>query len=166
MPSDFSEYRLFVLIGVTGCGKSSLGGAVLERLKVPLLNANDFHPAKNIIKKSQGTPIEDEDRKPSIEIWRKALKIKAIGSRRFPGTRSGRVRQRGGPVILLVNAGGRQDKGPMPASLPLVTDDHRPSLFTISLICYNITLQYRAYHTLSPPDMRITKKQNTTLCSG
>ena len=61
MPSFFSKYRFFVLIGVTGCGKSSLGGAVLERLEVPFLNADDFRPAKHIKKKFQGTPLEDED---------------------------------------------------------------------------------------------------------
>ena len=33
---------------VTGCGKSSLNAAFSERLNIPFLNSDDFHPAENI----------------------------------------------------------------------------------------------------------------------
>ena len=35
-------------MGVTGCGRSSLDAAFSERLNIPFLDADDFHPAGNI----------------------------------------------------------------------------------------------------------------------
>ena len=51
-----------VVMGVAGCGKSVVGTQVAERLGVPLVEGDDFHPPRNIAKMREGTPLTDEDR--------------------------------------------------------------------------------------------------------
>ena len=53
-----------VVMGVTGCGKTTAGAALAQRLRVPFADADDFHPPANISKMSAGTPLTDEDREP------------------------------------------------------------------------------------------------------
>jgi gluconokinase len=54
-----------VVMGVAGCGKSSLGQRCAEALGIPLLEGDDFHSAININKMRSGTPLDDTDR----ETW-------------------------------------------------------------------------------------------------
>ena len=54
-----------VIMGVSGCGKSSLGVAVAQALNCPLIEGDDFHSAANIAKMKSGTPLTDADR----ETW-------------------------------------------------------------------------------------------------
>ena len=49
-------------MGVSGCGKSTVGAAIAQRLQVAFADADDFHPPENIAKMSAGTPLTDEDR--------------------------------------------------------------------------------------------------------
>lgn len=49
-------------MGVSGCGKSSLGAALAEALGLPLIEGDDFHPPANVGKMSAGVPLTDADR--------------------------------------------------------------------------------------------------------
>lgn len=51
-----------VIMGVAGCGKSSLGAALAQRLGVELIEGDDHHSAANREKMQQGTPLTDSDR--------------------------------------------------------------------------------------------------------
>lgn len=51
-------------MGVSGCGKTTLGEALSQSLEIPFLDADDFHPAENISKMSQGNALTDSDRMP------------------------------------------------------------------------------------------------------
>ncbi|BCY06834.1 gluconokinase [Actinoplanes sp. L3-i22] len=53
-----------VVMGVAGCGKSTIGRALAERLGVPYAEADDFHPPANVAKMHSGVPLTDEDRAP------------------------------------------------------------------------------------------------------
>ena len=53
-----------VVMGVSGSGKSTVGAAFAQRLRVPFADADDFHPAANIAKMSAGQPLDDDDRYP------------------------------------------------------------------------------------------------------
>jgi gluconokinase len=55
---------LIVVMGVSGCGKSTVGAALADRLRVPFQDADDLHPAANIDKMARGIPLTDEDRAP------------------------------------------------------------------------------------------------------
>ena len=54
----------FVVMGVSGCGKSSVGAAVAERLGMHYTDGDELHPPKNIAKMSSGMPLTDADRAP------------------------------------------------------------------------------------------------------
>jgi len=58
---------LVVVMGVSGSGKSTVGAALAQRLRVPFGDADDFHPPANIAKMSAGVPLDDDDRIPWLE---------------------------------------------------------------------------------------------------
>jgi gluconokinase len=55
---------LVVVMGVSGCGKSTIGAALAERLGVHFIDGDDLHPAANVAKMAAGIPLEDTDRWP------------------------------------------------------------------------------------------------------
>lgn len=59
--------RLFVLMGVSGCGKTSIGKALHERLGAEFIDADDHHPASNTSKMKSGRSLSDEDRWPWLD---------------------------------------------------------------------------------------------------
>ena len=63
---------LVVVMGVSGSGKTTIGAALAQRLRVPFADADDFHPRANIDKMSAGIPLTDDDRGPwlaTIAAW-------------------------------------------------------------------------------------------------
>jgi len=58
---------IVVVMGVTGCGKSTVGAALGEHLGWPFLDADDFHPDENVAKMASGTPLTDDDRWPWLD---------------------------------------------------------------------------------------------------
>ncbi|MDF2825224.1 MAG: gluconate kinase, family [Mycobacterium sp.] len=62
-----------VVMGVSGSGKSTVGAALAQRLRVPFADADDFHPPANVQKMSDGHPLDDEDRYPWLEAIGKWL---------------------------------------------------------------------------------------------
>lgn len=54
-------------MGVSGSGKSTVGAAIAQRLRVPFADADDFHPPENIAKMTSGQPLDDDDRQPWLE---------------------------------------------------------------------------------------------------
>ena len=53
-----------VLMGVTGCGKTTVGRLLEDRLGWPFLDGDDFHPEANVARMGAGIPLRDEDRWP------------------------------------------------------------------------------------------------------
>jgi gluconokinase len=56
-----------VVMGVSGSGKSTVGAALAQRLRVPFADADDFHPQANIAKMTAGEALNDDDRYPWLE---------------------------------------------------------------------------------------------------
>jgi carbohydrate kinase (thermoresistant glucokinase family) len=65
---------IIVVMGVSGCGKSTIGKRLAERLSLPFIEADDFHSKENIAKMSQGIPLTDEDRYPWLQSLSQELK--------------------------------------------------------------------------------------------
>lgn len=59
--------RFYIIMGVSGCGKSEVGKALAQRLGWDFFDADDFHPASNIEKMANGIPLTDEDRLPWLD---------------------------------------------------------------------------------------------------
>ena len=52
-----------IIMGVSGCGKSTVGEQLAPRLGLPFYDGDAFHSAANIAKMSHGTPLTDDDRR-------------------------------------------------------------------------------------------------------
>ena len=51
-----------VVMGVSGCGKSTVAGLIAQQLGLALIEGDSFHPARNILKMQSGAALTDEDR--------------------------------------------------------------------------------------------------------
>jgi carbohydrate kinase (thermoresistant glucokinase family) len=56
-----------VVMGVAGCGKTTIGHLLAVCLRVPYAEADSFHPAGNVSKMAEGTALTDQDRGPWLE---------------------------------------------------------------------------------------------------
>ena len=64
--------QVILLMGVAGCGKSTIGQRLAKRLGWRFRDADSFHPQANIDKMTAGTPLTDDDRWPwldAIAAW-------------------------------------------------------------------------------------------------
>jgi gluconokinase len=61
--------RFLIVMGVSACGKTSVGQALASRLGWDFYDADDFHPPENIAKMTAGIALDDDDRAP----WLAAL---------------------------------------------------------------------------------------------
>ena len=55
---------VFIIMGVCGSGKSTIGTNLAKNLSCSFLDADDFHPQSNLNKMVKGVPLNDDDRKP------------------------------------------------------------------------------------------------------
>ena len=56
-----------VIMGVSGCGKSSVGEGLAARLGLPYRDGDDLHPPANVEKMRAGIPLTDADRWPWLD---------------------------------------------------------------------------------------------------
>jgi gluconokinase len=56
-----------IVMGVSGCGKSTIGALLAAHLRWEFEDADWFHPASNIDKMNSGIPLTDEDRWPWLD---------------------------------------------------------------------------------------------------
>ncbi|WP_346432614.1 gluconokinase [Pseudohoeflea coraliihabitans] len=62
----------YIVMGVSGCGKTSVGKVLASRLSLPFLDGDTLHSFENIKKMRSAIPLNDADREP----W-----LRAIGER-------------------------------------------------------------------------------------
>jgi gluconokinase len=79
MPSG--DPRLYVVMGVAGSGKSTVGAAFANALGVPFVEGDEYHPVANVERMALGIPLTDDDRLP----WLRAL-AKRISEAKGAGT--------------------------------------------------------------------------------
>ena len=65
--------KTYVVMGVTGCGKSTIGKLLASQLNIPFYDGDDFHPEANIKKMSNGSPLNDDDRMPWLQKLNKEI---------------------------------------------------------------------------------------------
>jgi len=58
---------VLILMGPMGCGKTTLGKMLAEKLGWSFYDGDDFHPKKNVEKMRAGIALTDEDRKLWLE---------------------------------------------------------------------------------------------------
>ncbi|MCL7052302.1 hypothetical protein MKW94_016871 [Papaver nudicaule] len=67
---------VFVIMGVSGSGKTTVGELLAKTMEFSFLDADDFHPPANKEKMSKGIPLNEEDRIPWLETLRDTLRTK------------------------------------------------------------------------------------------
>jgi gluconokinase len=65
-----------VVMGVSGCGKSTVGRLLAQALAVPYVEGDDLHPARNVALMAAGTPLTDADR----QGWLQAVAQRLVDS--------------------------------------------------------------------------------------
>jgi len=65
--------RFLIVMGVSGCGKSSVGHALARYLEWDFYDADNFHPNENLAKMTNGIPLTDSDRAPWIASLRELI---------------------------------------------------------------------------------------------
>ena len=63
---------IVIVVGVAGCGKTTVGTMLADRLRWPFADADAFHSQANIAKMRSGVPLTDADRRPwlaAIAAW-------------------------------------------------------------------------------------------------
>jgi len=73
------EKRKIVVMGVAGCGKSTVGAALADALNARFQDADDLHPPGNIAKMSAGIALTDVDRWPWLDAVGAALSRDDLG---------------------------------------------------------------------------------------
>ncbi len=70
-----------VLMGVCGCGKTTVGRSLAAELNWAFLDADDFHPQANIAKMAAGTALSDADRLPWLDRLAEEMRAAMAGGR-------------------------------------------------------------------------------------
>jgi gluconokinase len=73
-----SKSKIYVLMGVSGCGKSAVANQLAHELNAALLDGDFLHPRANIAKMASGQPLNDQDRAP----WLAAINDAAFAMQR------------------------------------------------------------------------------------
>src|SRR4029079_17123114 len=68
-PANGASPSVAIIMGVSGCGKSTIGALLASRLRWEFEDADWFHPASNVDKMHRGIPLTDE----SGLGWRRSL---------------------------------------------------------------------------------------------
>ena len=59
--------KAVLVMGVSGCGKTTVGRKVADAVGWPFFDADDFHSPENIAKMAGGIPLTDQDRQPWLQ---------------------------------------------------------------------------------------------------
>jgi len=65
-----------IFMGVSGCGKTTVGKMTAEVLGFPYYEGDDFHPPENVAKMAMGIPLTDEDRAGWLETLSSLIRQK------------------------------------------------------------------------------------------
>lgn len=63
----------WVVMGVSGCGKSQVGSRLAQALGLPFIEGDAFHGEANVAKMAAGTPLTDDDRRDWLATLRDEL---------------------------------------------------------------------------------------------
>lgn len=101
-----------VIMGVSGCGKSSVGAALSGRLGIPYFDGDDLHPAANVEKMRSGIPLTDADRWPWLDRVARTLRDEApviVGCSALRRAYRDRIRAGAGGTVRFVHLSGSRE---------------------------------------------------------
>lgn len=66
--------KKIIVMGVSGCGKSSMGQRIANHYGFPFFDGDDYHSESNVAKMREGIPLTDDDRIGWLETLNGILK--------------------------------------------------------------------------------------------
>ena len=98
----------YVVMGVSGCGKSTVGAAFAAAIGGRFIDGDDLHPPENVAKMSAGVPLTDADRWPWLTLVGATLTGDVVvGCSALKRAYRDRIRAVAGPVRFLHLAGSK-----------------------------------------------------------
>jgi gluconokinase len=70
-----------IIMGVCGCGKTTVGRALANELGWVFLDADEYHPETNVAKMAAGVALTDDDRWPWLDRLNRELRTLHAGGR-------------------------------------------------------------------------------------
>ena len=104
--------RRVVIMGVSGCGKSSVGAGLAARLGLNYRDGDDLHPPENVAKMRAGMPLTDADRWPWLDRVGQVLLAEApviVGCSALKRAYRDRIRTAAGGPVTFVHLDGSQE---------------------------------------------------------
>ncbi|MCY0096894.1 gluconokinase [Hoeflea ulvae] len=105
--------RHFVIMGVAGCGKTSVGEGLSQLTGTRFIDGDALHPKANVDKMSAGTPLTDEDRWPWLEAIGRQFGSSAepliIGCSALKRSYRDRIRHHCGGAVTFIHLTGSRD---------------------------------------------------------
>jgi gluconokinase len=99
-----------VIMGVAGCGKTSVGEALGRHLGIPYQDGDDLHSPANVARMRAGTPLTDDDRWPWLDSIAAILRDHApliVGCSALKRAYRDRIRTAG--TVRFVHLSGTRD---------------------------------------------------------
>ena len=72
---DISPARRYVVMGVSGCGKTEIGRCLAERLGAISIEGDEYHSPASIEKMRAGIPLDDSDRQAWLLVLQQRLRV-------------------------------------------------------------------------------------------
>ena len=104
--------RRLVIMGVSGCGKSSVGAGLATRLGLNYRDGDDLHPPENVAKMRAGMPLTDADRWPWLDRVGQVFLANApviVGCSALKRAYRDRIRTAAGGPVTFVHLAGSQE---------------------------------------------------------
>jgi gluconokinase len=108
--------RAIVVMGVSGCGKTSVAEGLAAALPAAFIEGDSLHPAANVEKMSKGIPLDDEDRWPWLDTIGRAMaetlndgKSVVVSCSALKKAYRDRLRQAAGGTLAFVFLKGSRD---------------------------------------------------------
>ncbi len=101
-----------VIMGVAGCGKSSVGEGLATRLGVPYRDGDDLHTPEAVRKMRAGVPLTDDDRWPWLDRVASVLATGApviVGCSALKRVYRDRIRAGAGGKVAFVHLAGSRE---------------------------------------------------------
>jgi gluconokinase len=104
--------RRVLIMGVSGCGKSSAGAGLAARMGLNYRDGDDLHPPENVAKMRAGMPLTDADRWPWLDRVGQVLLAEApviVGCSALKRAYRDRIRTAAGGPVTFVHLAGSQE---------------------------------------------------------
>ena len=101
-----------MIMGVSGCGKSSVGERLSARLRIPYRDGDDLHPTENVEKMRAGRALTDADRWPWLDRVSAVLAKEApviVGCSALRRSYRDRLHAGAGGAVHFVHLSGSRD---------------------------------------------------------